>query len=403
MPERSPALDRRTFLSAAALAGGSIGLPSLSIVSPTADRPWIPPDDFLAELPRLMRLASVPGVAIAVVENGAVHWTRSVGVANTTTGAPVTETSLFPAASLGKAVFATMVLGLVRDGKLGLDQPLVGYFRPDDLPSDPRLERITVRHVLSHSSGLRNWRNRADQPLVPDFDPGARFQYSGEGFFWLQRVVETVMNRGIDRVMRERLFGPVGMPTASYGWSKEHAAAAVYGHGNRGVVGNQFSRALGDKLVVVAEKWGKPIVDWTTADTFKAVAEADPNLPKLPNFVIPNVAGSLICTVAEYARFLTLFTGGPGLAPASRSAMLTSTTPLESTLSWGLGVGLEGRSTGTLFWHWGDNGIFRAYMVGDPDRKRAIVVFTNADSGARVYQRVIRAATGIDLDGFVWV
>lgn len=398
MTESLPGPDRRDFLAAA--VASTLAFRSAGPARIAADRPWIPPDGFLADLPRLMRLASVPAVSIAVVEKGAVHWSRAIGVANASTGVPVTDGSLFAAASLGKAVFATMVMGLVREGKIGLDQPLASYVRPADLPTDPRLDRITPRHVLSHSSGLRNWRNR-DQQLLPDFDPGTRFQYSGEGFTWLQRVVEAVTGKGVDRVMRERLFDPVGMPTASYAWSRAAAATMVYGHGNRGAVGNQFARTTGDKLLVIAERRGKPLSDWTTDESLDAVVEMNPNEPRLPNSIGTNVAFSLLCTPTEYAKFIA-FLMGP-LPAASRDAMLTSTTPVEGTLSWGLGVGLEKRAEGTLFWHWGDNGVFRAYMVGDPVRRRAIAVFTNADSGPRIYQRVIRAATGLDLDGFVWV
>jgi hypothetical protein len=72
-------------------------------------------------------------------------------------------------------------------------------------------------------------------------------------------------------------------------------------------------------------------------------------------------------------------------------------------LSWGLGWGLERHSSGALFWHWGDNGIYKAFTLGDPVRRRAIVIFTNGSGGAKVYERVVRAATAFDLSAFLWV
>ncbi len=370
------------------------------------DRAWIPPDDLLADLPRLMDLASVPGVSISVVEDGAVAWTRSFGFANADTQAPVTANHVFAAASLGKPVFAFVVLKLVEEGKLDLDRPLVEFHRPADLPAEA--DRITATHVLSHTSGLRNWRNRADQKLMTDFPPGGRFQYSGEGYYWLSQAVEAVTGQGIDRVMRERLFGPAAMPRATYGWSRNHSAWTVAGHGNRGAVGNHFSRSLGDKLVTATEPAGKPMSDWTSAQVFRAVAQVDPSLPLLPNFVIPNVAGSLLCTAPEYAAFVTLMMSGRRRADweigeASRRSMLAGRIDLKPSLSWGLGWGLERRAEGTFFWHWGDNGIFKAFTVGDPARGRAIVVFTNAEGGPKVYQRIVRAATALDLNAFLWV
>ncbi len=398
-------LDRRHFL-VASVAGGSVVARAEAqwIDQVAADRPWVPDSAFLAELPRLMEVASVPGLAVTVLEAGAVHWTRALGVSNVATGAPVTPDTVFPAASLGKPVFAAVVLGLARSGKLSLDRPLVEYCRPADLPSDPRLERITARHVLSHTTGLRNWRNRIDQPLAPDFDPGQRFQYSGEGFYWLQRVVETITGQGVDRVMRDRLFGPLGLDRATYAWSRDHAEWTTFGHTNRGALGTHFTRDLGAKLLPIAEKLGKPMTDWTAADTYRAVAEADPRLPQLPNVMVPNVAGSLLCTVGEYGRFLAMVLGGRSpLSAADREEMLTPRIALKPTLSWGLGWGLERRSTGSLFWHWGDNGIFRAFTVGDVATGRALVIFTNAESGPKVYQRLVRAATGLELDALLWV
>jgi CubicO group peptidase (beta-lactamase class C family) len=301
------------------------------------------------------------------VEDGAPAWTRSVGVTNVETKVPVAGDTVLAAASLGKPVLGYVVLRLADEGRLDLDRPLVSYYRPEDLPADPNLGLITARHVLSHTTGLRNWRNRADQKLVPDFAPGTRFQYSGEGFFWLQQVVESVTGQGVDRVMRERLFGPAGMSRATYAWSSDHDGWTAYGHTNRGDVGNQFGRALGNKMLLLAARWGKPMTEWTTADTFRALPEADPSVPRLPNFVLPNVAGSLLCTATEYARFLALMLDGRRRADweiddATRRAMLASRIELKpGALSWGLGWALERHSTGALFWHWGDNGIYKAF------------------------------------------
>lgn len=400
-------MDRRVFLwSTAAMAATAARSGRAPVQARPADRPWIPPDELMSDLPRLMTLASVPGLSIAVVEDGAVAWTRAIGVLNADTGAPVTTDTVFPAASLGKPVFGYVVMKLVDEGRLDLHRPLVDYFRPEGLP--PASEPITAAHVLSHTTGLRNWRNRVDQPLAPDFAPGARFQYSGEGFFWLGQAVEAVTGQGIERVMRERLFQPAGMTRATYGWTRNHERWTTSGHTSRGAVGNHFSRTLGAKLLAIAEETGTPLAEWTAATLFRQVARADPSLPLVPNFVIPNVAGSLLCTAPEYAGFLGLLQTRTRrdsweIAEASRLAMLTPRVDLKPSLSWGLGWGLERRSDGPLFWHWGDNGIFKAFCVGDPARRRGIVVFTNGDGGPKVYQRIIRAATGFDLDAFVWV
>lgn len=407
MPFFQPYPSRRTFVSslAAGLALPALGRP---LGVRRQEPAWIPSEDFLEGLPRLLELASVPGIAMAVVEDGAVAWERVLGVANVETGAAVSDRSVFPAASLGKPVFGYVVMKLVEEGLLDLDRSLVDILRPDDSSTDPRLDRITPRHVLSHTTGLPNWRRRAGEPLVPGFDPGERFQYSGEGFFWLQRVVESLTGRGIDLVMRDRLFAPADMARATYAWSAGHRRDMVWGHERRGALARQYNREIADPLLGRAEAWGKPMTEWTAAEVFRAMEENQSPLPRLPNFAIPNVAGSLILTAGDYARFLGLMMSEPQAAPwkltdASRSAMLSPVVNLNRALSWGLGWGLESTVGGRLFWHWGDNGPFRAFTVGDPGRRRALVVMTNGEAGPNVYQRVVADATGLDLAAFLWV
>jgi CubicO group peptidase (beta-lactamase class C family) len=193
-----------------------------------------------------MEIAEVPGIAAAVVRDGRVVWDLAIGVADTKTGRPVTADALWPAASLGKPVFAFAALRLVDEGRLDLDRPLKHYVA-DHAPDDPRGDRITARHVLSHSSGLPNWRD-GDAPLVPAFEPGARFQYSGEGFYYLQRAVEHIVGAGFERFVEERLFGPLGMRASTYTWRPDTSERVVAGH-DRGTAYRVFYEEIGRRLL----------------------------------------------------------------------------------------------------------------------------------------------------------
>jgi hypothetical protein len=182
----------------------------------------------------------------------------------------------------------------------------------------------------------------------------------------------------------------------------------VFGHGNRGALAQQFGRQLGQRLLPIAARSGKPFPDWRYEDVLRALPEADPNLTRLPNFLIPNVAGSLLTTAAEYARFLALMMAEERREPwqlrePTRRAMLAPQIELKPGLHWGLGWGLERTDAGSLFWHWGDNGSFKAFTVGHAERGRALVVFTNGQGGQKVYERMVRAALGRDLSAFLWV
>lgn len=99
----------------------------------------------------------------------------------------VDNDTVFEAASTSKPVFAYAVMKLVEKGVIDLDTPLTHYTSERFLKGDPRLDLVTARHVLSHTSGFPNWRSA--EGLRLDFTPGEKWSYSGEGYSYLQSVV----------------------------------------------------------------------------------------------------------------------------------------------------------------------------------------------------------------------
>ena len=145
-------------------------------------------------------------MAIATVHGGDVS-VEGFGVRRAGTDDKVTGDTVFEAASLSKPVFASIVMQLAAEGLIDLTRPLVSYL-PLPNPADERAKGITATHVLSHSSGWRNWRGGRDVALTADFEPGSKFSYSGEGYFFLQRVVEKLTGQGLPRLARDRVFEP---------------------------------------------------------------------------------------------------------------------------------------------------------------------------------------------------
>jgi CubicO group peptidase (beta-lactamase class C family) len=214
------------------------------------------------DIPDLMHQADVPGVAIAILRHGKPYWQHNFGVKNTKTNEPVADDTIFEAASLSKPVFAYAVLKLVDQGKLGLDVPLSSYLpkpyidgrgsgsvpaNPEmrgsgfvlanpELMKDPLLDKITARIVLSHRTGFRNWRN--DEPLKIYFTPGERFSYSGEGYVYLQTIVEQITGKPLNDVMTALVFTPLGMTSSSYAWRSDFDARTAYGHDADSISGN---------------------------------------------------------------------------------------------------------------------------------------------------------------------
>ncbi len=163
-------------------------------------------------VPDAMRAAGVPGISIAVVEGGKIVLARAYGVDDVLTRGPVRSDTLFQVASNGKFVAAYAALRQVDARKLSLDRPLSTYLS-EPWTTAPGGDRITLRQVLSHSSGLSNQIWPPDRAL---HSPPGRFSYSGVGFVYLQRVLETVGGGPIDSVIGGLEFQPLGMSSASF-------------------------------------------------------------------------------------------------------------------------------------------------------------------------------------------
>ena len=136
-----------------------------------------------------MERLEIPGLSIAVLDQGRVTYHRTIGVKNAQSGRKVDKRTTFESASITKAVFAYFVMRMVDEGVLDLDTPLYTYLPNYDLDHDPRYKQITARMILTHQTGLPNWRYvNKGQYLDLKFDPGSQFSYSGEGFEYLGQI-----------------------------------------------------------------------------------------------------------------------------------------------------------------------------------------------------------------------
>jgi CubicO group peptidase (beta-lactamase class C family) len=325
-----------------------------------------------ADLEQLLKDGRVPGLAYTLIRDGKVVETRGVGVRDTSTGVAVDQDTIFEAASLSKPVFAYAVLQLVDAGVLSLDAPLAKYV-PDYVRDDPRAASITVRNVLDHTTGLPNWRSKST-PLKTYFQPGERFSYSGEGYVWLQRVVEAVTGEPIDDVMTRMVFAPLEMHQSSYVWRADFETNYARPHDAHLVPGNKQHPTK------------------------------------------PRVAATLHTTAADYARFLQALLSGARLKPDTakawldpqvrlrqhcRNCLLEDRSDTDQHVAWGLGWGLE-PDVGSFF-HWGDNEEFKAFVTGSLSNRSAVVVFTNGSNGMAIMPDVINQLLPGDHPAFAWL
>ena len=314
-------------------------------------------------IPGIMTRNAVPGLSAALFHDAALIWSRGFGVRNTVTQQPVTPQTIFEAASLSKPVVAYAALHLVSRGGLLLDRPLATYLPQAQRDSEPDLAQITLRHVLCHSTGLPNWRPRG-QPLRRQFEPGERFSYSGEGFVYLQRVIEHVTGQSLSDFMQTQILAPLSMQSSSFIWQPEYADNAADGH----------------------ESDGSPV---------------EKDQPQLAN-----AAYTLHTTAEDFARFILAVLHPPEAAFITdifRKAMLISNIVVANPITWGLGWGLYEDANEASFWHWGDNTWFTCFAVGWPEQQRGVVLMTNSVLGLQACRDILAAAFGEDYPAFPWL
>jgi CubicO group peptidase (beta-lactamase class C family) len=310
-------------------------------------------------IPAAMAEAHVPGLSMVLIRERRIAWRGCFGVRRAGEEAPVDPETIFEAASMSKPLYCYAVLELVERGRFDLDRPLDAYLPAPYLPADPRAARITGRMVLTHRTGLPNWRKggwRSDHPLTLVHEPGSRFIYSGEGFLYLQRAVEALTGEGLAPWIERRLLAPLGMKRSSYVWRAAFAANHAGGHDAQG----RF-------------KTGRRYYERA------------------------NAAYSLYTTPSDYARFLIeLMRPERDAEHSLGAAMVRAMTTLQVSPEEGrertrrsLGFLLAAR--GGWVGHSGSNGTgFRCTSRFHMERGDGCVIMTNSASGVKVWQAVLR-------------
>jgi CubicO group peptidase (beta-lactamase class C family) len=159
----------------------------------------------------------VPAIAVGIIENNQIKSLSVYG--ELTPGKKAPLNAYWNVASLTKPVTAMTVLALVNQGKWNLDEPISNYFVDPDIKDDPRTAKLTTRILLSHSSGFPNWRfNSADKKLFFRFDPGTRMSYSGEGYEYVRRALESKFHQSLQELAATEVFKPAQMKDTRYSW-----------------------------------------------------------------------------------------------------------------------------------------------------------------------------------------
>lgn len=218
-----------------------------------------PPVSFVGDttwsLSERMAFHGVPGVAISVIDEHGVAWTRTYGLADRDSGEAVDEDTLFQAGSVSKPVAAFGAMRMVEDGRLKLATPVNAQLNSWKIPDNAFTQQIpvTLSHLLSHTGGLtvHGFAGYAVDDAVPsvlqildgqppansepvrvDFLPGSRWRYSGGGYTIAQLLMTDVADQDFPALMQALVLKPIGMRASSYvnplpSEKLAHAAAGV--------------------------------------------------------------------------------------------------------------------------------------------------------------------------------
>jgi len=302
-------------------------------------------DSFLA---RYQTLGLFNGSAL-VADQGQVVFKKGYGLANMEWNIPNTPDTKFRLGSITKQFTATLVMQLVEQGKIELNAPITRYL--PDYPTKTG-DRITIHNLLNHTSGIPgytevpSWASKMRDPYPPAkfieffskldlfFDPGTKFSYDNSGYFLLGVILEKVTGEPYEKLLRERIYTPVGMNDSGY----DSTAPLL------------TKRAAG---------YDKHFDGSYTNTSYIDMSQ-------------PYAAGSLYSTVEDLYKWDQALYGDKILTAASKEKMFT-----PGLSNYGYAWEIRKGKDGLTIEHGGGINGFNTLITRNPDTKRLIVLLNN--------------------------
>lgn len=174
-----------------------------------------PRADVAAAMQASLKKHKAAAVGITVIKANEIAWTGTFG--KQAPGVAATTATMFNVASLAKPITAEVAMRLVSAGKISLDEFISDAWIDADIANDPRHKKLTPRLLISHQTGLPNWRFQSkDKKLAFIAEPANGFTYSGEGYEYLRRFMELKTGKNFESLVAEMVFTPIGMTNASF-------------------------------------------------------------------------------------------------------------------------------------------------------------------------------------------
>ncbi len=348
------------------------------------DGTTISKDSLTDKIDQLMVDADVHGMAVTVFNKNEPVYKNAFGYKDFPNTLPLTDSTNIYGASYSKAVFSVLVMNLVEEGVIDLDTPLESYlpkkiyeYEPQtrwhddfsDLKVDSLYHKITARMCLAHTTGFANSRGmEKDHKLRTHGEPGLKYKYSGEGFIYLQVILEKLTGKGLEELAQERIFEPLGMTNSSYEWKSRFESDFAYGH-----------RTDGEKH------------------------EKDKDNE-------PRGGSTLETTASDYTKFLTAVLNGKLISEASYNEIFSPQVRIRSktqfnpgasietdkyesiNLSYGLGWGYFETPYGKGVFKEGHGNGFQHYSILFPETGKGIMLMVNSDNGESIFKELLEVA-----------
>jgi CubicO group peptidase (beta-lactamase class C family) len=318
-----------------------------------------------------MERLQIPGLSVGTLIDGDMR-THGYGVISLETNYPTRPDSLFQIGSNTKVFTATLAMKLVEEGILNLDTPVKEYLPDLKLADEQAQATITMRHLLTHVSGLEGDRFEdtgiGDDALATfigqaytwsqETDPGEIWSYCNSGFSLAGRVMEHVLEMPYEEAVRDRIFKPLGMSRTFWHAHEVVMYSAAAGH----------SQLPGQEHPTVAHPWAIPRSS--------------------------NPAGAIISNVDDILTFMQFhlgdgtWKGTQVLSGETVQAMQQQQARVNSVTEWGIGWTLTSIDGVRIISHGGSTNGHNTQMLAVPDKGFIITVLVNSDHGSQAIDRI---------------
>lgn len=231
------------------------------------------------ETERWLKQKHIPALGIGFITDGKIEQISVFGELQSNQPAPIN--TIWNVASLTKPIVTMLTMKLVSNGDWDLDEPLYHYWIDPDVKKDKRHKLLTSRHILSHQTGFSNWRftDEKSQKLAFHFEPGTKYQYSGEGFEYLKKALENKHKVSLQNLADSLIFKPLKMNDTRFYWDdKMDESRFAKWHSPEGELYENYKKtgvSAADDLLTTVEDYTKFIGTGAEVCSTGAVPQGD--------------------------------------------------------------------------------------------------------------------------------